>query len=306
MFKMIGKIVGILMVVIIVMALFSIISPVILTLGVLGVWYYTKKQPDSKMMKASVVAIVLGLFGSIGLMGAGTEEASEIPPEKTEQVAEKESSKEKSSEEVLADKEKAEAVEKAAAEQKAKEAELKAAQDAEKKAQEEAEEQALTDAKANGNSTETLQPILSTDSTIQSIELIEGTMRVVYKDEAFWSDNSLLTTFPSQPVDLMEIMKDNPNIGGYVFERLATMTDAKGNSSVYPIIVVYFSQSNAQSINYEEYDIRRYDNFYRVADALRIDMNIFRDTDLQKDGIEPNRGVDNNTFIDSANNYGQY
>ena len=306
MFKMIGKIVGILMVVIIVMALFSIISPVILTLGVLGVWYYTKKQPDSKMMKASVVAIVLGLFGSIGLMGAGTEEASEIPPEKTEQVAEKESSKEKSSEEVLADKEKAEAVEKAAAEQKAKEAELKAAQDAEKKAQEEAEEQALTDAKANGNSTETLQPILSTDSTIQSIELIEGTMKIVYKDESFWSDNNLLATFPDQPVNLMEIMKDNPNIGGYVFERLSTMIDSKGNSSVYPIIVVYFSQDNAQSINYKESNIRRDDNFYRVADALRIDMNIFRDTDLQKDGIEPNRGVDNNTFIDSANNYGQY
>lgn len=148
MFKMIGKIVGILMVVIIAMALFSIVSPVILTLGVLGVWYYTKKQPDSKMMKASVVAIVLGLFGTIGLMGAGTEEASEITPVKTEQVAEKESSKEKSSEEILADKEKAEAVEKAAAEQKAKEAELKAAQDAEKKAQEEADALAEAEAKA--------------------------------------------------------------------------------------------------------------------------------------------------------------
>ena len=144
MFKMIGKIVGILMVVIIAMALFSIISPVILTLGILGVWYYTKKQPDSKMMKASVVAIVLGLFGSIGLMGAGTEEASEITPAKTEQVAEKESSKEKSSEEVLADKEKA----KAAAEAEAKEAELKATQDAEKKAKEEADALAKAEEKA--------------------------------------------------------------------------------------------------------------------------------------------------------------
>jgi hypothetical protein len=99
-------------------------------------------------------------------------------------------------------------------------------------------------------------------------------------------------------MDVMEAMKDNPNITDFVFELLATMTGAKGNSDVYPVIVVYFSQANAQSLNCEADNIRRYGNFYRVADALRIGITIYRGTNLQKDGIDPYRGLDNNVFLD--------
>lgn len=310
--KGIGKIVGIVLAVMVGIYIFTLLAPLGVVLGAIGIWYFTKKTPDKGKKNASIALLALSIIFVV-FGGSDEEVATEtaVGGEKTVATTTAESTSEEEEEPQTSAEKKAEAdakAEKEAQELAEKEAEEKAKADAkaEEEAQKLAAEQALADAKANGNSTEALQPILSTDSTIQSIELIEGTMKVVYKDETTWSDNSLLTTFPSQPVDLMEIMKDNPNIGGYVFERLATMTDAKGNSSVYPVIVVYFSQANAQSINYEEYNIRRYDNFYRVADALRIDMNIFRDTDLQKDGIAPNRGVDNNTFIDSANNYGQY
>ena len=299
--KKIGKIVGIVIAAIIGLVIFTLVAPLGVVLGGIGIWYFTKKAPDKGKKNASIALLALSII-FVAFGGNEEEVATQTATdsEKTEETATAESVSEEDSEESQTSEEKqAEADSKA---EKQAEADAKA----EKEAQKLAAEQALENAKASGNSTEALQPILSTDSTIQSIELIEGTMKVVYKDEAIWSDNSLLTTFPSQPVDLMEIMKDNPNIPGYVFERLVTMSDAKGNSSVYPVIVVYFSQANAQSINYEEYDIRRYDNFYAVADALRIDMNVYRDTDLQKDGIEPNRGVDNNVFIDSANNYGQF
>lgn len=298
--KKIGKIVGIVIAAIIGLVIFTLVAPLGVVLGGIGIWYFTKKAPDKNKKNASIALLALSVifvvFGGSGDDKADTTASEEKTVATT--TADSSSSESAVSEDKSAEKD-------TTKEDAQKEAEEAAEKQAEADAKA-AAEQALADAKANGNSTEALQPILSTDSTIQSIELIEGTMKVVYKDETTWSDNSLLTTFPSQPVDLMEIMKDNPNIGGYVFERLATMTDAKGNSSVYPVIVVYFSQANAQSINYEEYNIRRYDNFYRVADALRIDMNIFRDTDLQKDGIAPNRGVDNNVFIDSANNYGQF
>ncbi|WP_106449688.1 Ltp family lipoprotein [Trichococcus alkaliphilus] len=69
--KTIGKWIGGLMIFSILIALFSIISPIILIIGGLGIWYYTKKEPNPQKMKYSVVATVIGLFGSIFLLTSG-------------------------------------------------------------------------------------------------------------------------------------------------------------------------------------------------------------------------------------------
>lgn len=296
-------------------------------LGAIGIWYFTKKAPFKGKKIVSIALLALSVicvaFGGSDAMATQTtvneekivatapaesvlsekageeEQESKTSTKETEKKAEEDTKAEKKA------KKKAEKKAKKLAEKKAK-ADAKAKKKADAKEKKPTEEQALTDAKANGNSTETLQPIMGIDASIQSIELIEGTLKVVYKVEDTWSGNLMLTTFPTKAVSVLEALKDNPNITGYVFERLASMSDAKGHSSTYPVLVVYFSQENAQSINYEAYNIKSYGNFYTVADALRIDMNVYRDTDLQKDGIEPNRGVDNNVFIESANNYGQF
>lgn len=248
--KGIGKIVGIVLAVMVGIYIFTLLAPLGVVLGAIGIWYFTKKAPDKGKGNASIsllaISVIFVAFGGSedevetenAASGAKTVETATAESVIEEDSEEEQESKLSAEEQAEADAQKqAEADakgEKEAQELAEKEAEEKAKADAkaEEEAQKLAAEKALADAKANGNSTEGLQPILSTDSTIQSIELIEGTMKVVYKDETTWSDNSLLTTFPSQPVDLMEIMKDNPNIGGYVFERLATMTDAKGNSLV--------------------------------------------------------------------------
>ena len=47
------------------------ISPIILVIGGLGIWYCTKKEPNPQKMKISVVATVIGLFGCIILLGSG-------------------------------------------------------------------------------------------------------------------------------------------------------------------------------------------------------------------------------------------
>ena len=236
--KGIGKIVGIVLAVMVGIYIFTLLAPLGVVLGAIGIWYFTKKAPDKGKKNASIALLALSIIFVV-FGGSDEEVATEtaVGGEKTVATTTAESTSEEEEEPQTSAEKKAEAdakAEKEAQELAEKEAEEKAKADAkaEEEAQKLAAEQALADAKANGNSTEALQPILSTDSTIQSIELIEGTMKVVYKDETTWSDNSLLTTVPSQPVDLMEIMKDNPNIGGYVFERLATMTDAKGNSLV--------------------------------------------------------------------------
>lgn len=69
--KTIGKWIGGLMILSILIALFSMISPIILVIGGLGIWYYTKKEPNPQKMKISVVATVIGLFGCIILLGSG-------------------------------------------------------------------------------------------------------------------------------------------------------------------------------------------------------------------------------------------
>jgi hypothetical protein len=69
--KTIGKWIGALMIFSILIALFSIISPIILVIGGLGIWYYTKKEPNPQKMIYSVVATVIGLFGSIFLLTSG-------------------------------------------------------------------------------------------------------------------------------------------------------------------------------------------------------------------------------------------
>lgn len=69
--KTIGKWIGGLMIFSILIALFSRISPIILVIGGLGIWYYTKKEPNPQKMKISVVATVIGLFGCIILLGSG-------------------------------------------------------------------------------------------------------------------------------------------------------------------------------------------------------------------------------------------
>jgi hypothetical protein len=69
--KTIGKWIGGLMIFSILIALFSMISPIILVIGGLGIWYYTKKEPNPQKMKYSVVATVIGLFGSIFLLTSG-------------------------------------------------------------------------------------------------------------------------------------------------------------------------------------------------------------------------------------------
>ncbi len=45
--KTIGKWIGGLMIFSILIALFSIISPIILVIGGLGIWYYTKKENEN-------------------------------------------------------------------------------------------------------------------------------------------------------------------------------------------------------------------------------------------------------------------
>ncbi|TNV68924.1 hypothetical protein [Trichococcus shcherbakoviae] len=337
----IGRIIGIVIVAIIGLVIFSLETPWGVVLGAIGIWYFTKKAPFKGKKIVSIALLALSVicvaFGGSDAMATQTtvneekivatapaesvlsekageeEQESKTSTKETEKKAEEDTKAEKKAKKKAEKKAKADAKAKKKAEKKAKKlaekkakADAKAKKKADAKAKKPTEEQALTDAKANGNSTETLQPIMGIDASIQSIELIEGTLKVVYKVEDTWSGNLMLTTFPTKAVSVLEALKDNPNITGYVFERLASMSDAKGHSSTYPVIVVYFSQENAKSINYEAYNIKSYDNFYTVADALRIDMNVYRDTDLQKDGIEPNRGVDNNVFIESANNYGQF
>lgn len=141
--KTIGKWIGGFVVFSIVIALFSIISPIILILGGLGIWYYTKKEPNPQKMKISAVATVIGLFGCFILLGSGGAD-SETSAENNSGTSTTKQTEQ--SESALA-----ESAEKRAVAESIADAEIKAAEEsmeAEKEAKAAAESQAEAEAKA--------------------------------------------------------------------------------------------------------------------------------------------------------------
>lgn len=71
--KKIMKLFGVLFASVFVIAVFQLISPVLLVLFGYGIWHYMKKTPNPKKMKLAIVGTVISLFGTIALMTSGGE-----------------------------------------------------------------------------------------------------------------------------------------------------------------------------------------------------------------------------------------
>ena len=95
--KRILKLVGILFASIFAIALFSIISPVLLVVFGFGIWYYLKKEPNPKRMKMAIVGTVISLFGCFALIASGGETDSSKSLQATTLQGEVSSDKEQAS-----------------------------------------------------------------------------------------------------------------------------------------------------------------------------------------------------------------
>lgn len=71
--KKIMKLFGVLLASVFVIAIFQLISPVLLVLFGYGIWHYMKKTPNPKKMKLAIVGTVISLFGTFALMTSGGE-----------------------------------------------------------------------------------------------------------------------------------------------------------------------------------------------------------------------------------------
>ncbi|MFZ2538926.1 MAG: hypothetical protein WAX04_08485 [Oscillospiraceae bacterium] len=71
--KRIMKLFGVLLASVFVIAIFQLISPVLLVLFGYGIWHYMKKTPNPKKMKLAIVGTVISLFGTFALMTSGGE-----------------------------------------------------------------------------------------------------------------------------------------------------------------------------------------------------------------------------------------
>ena len=74
--KKIFKVFGVLVASIFIIAIFQLISPVLLVLCGYGIWYYMKKAPNPKRMKLAIVGTVISLFGTFALMTSGGENSA--------------------------------------------------------------------------------------------------------------------------------------------------------------------------------------------------------------------------------------
>lgn len=92
--KKIFKVFGVLVASIFIIAIFQLISPVLLVLCGYGIWYYMKKTPNPKRMKLAIVGTVISLFGTFALMTSGGENPDSETTAKQSQV-ESSSTKEK-------------------------------------------------------------------------------------------------------------------------------------------------------------------------------------------------------------------
>ncbi len=101
--KKIVNVLGVLVASIFVIAVFPIISPIVLVLGGYGIWYFLKKTPNPKKMKLAILGAVIGLFGCFALTGcSGGENSASETTAKQSQV-ESSSTKEKAQKELTAE-----------------------------------------------------------------------------------------------------------------------------------------------------------------------------------------------------------
>lgn len=63
----IWKVVGVFFTIIISLAILWMLMPFIATAGGIGMWYFTKKKKDEKYQKASILALIVGVIGTITL-----------------------------------------------------------------------------------------------------------------------------------------------------------------------------------------------------------------------------------------------
>ena len=101
--KKIVNVLGVLVASIFTIAIFPIISPIVLVLGGYGIWYFLKKTPNPKKMKLAILGAVIGLFGCFALTGcSGGENSANETTVKQSQV-ESSSTKEKTKKELAAE-----------------------------------------------------------------------------------------------------------------------------------------------------------------------------------------------------------
>lgn len=89
--KTIGKLIGAFVGIALLLAVFSILSWPVLVLSGIGLWYYTKKDPNPKFQKIALIALVFSFFGVALSFTDGSADNPEQEEAKTEEVATKES-----------------------------------------------------------------------------------------------------------------------------------------------------------------------------------------------------------------------
>ncbi|TCD46071.1 hypothetical protein D3X11_00925 [Streptococcus sp. X16XC17] len=91
------KTIGLIILAVLVFSLLLALSPLALIIGGVGYWYFTKKKPDSKMKKYSMILGIVGLIGSILLVAIGGSDRPKNKTNETSEVSALASSKEMSS-----------------------------------------------------------------------------------------------------------------------------------------------------------------------------------------------------------------
>lgn len=100
--KKIMKLFGVLFASIFVIAIFQLISPVLLVICGYGIWHYMKKTPNPKKMKLAIVGTVISLFGTFALMTSGGENTASESTVK-QSLVDSNSTKEKTQKEIAAE-----------------------------------------------------------------------------------------------------------------------------------------------------------------------------------------------------------
>lgn len=226
----------------------------------------------------TVISVLIFFVNFVGGSNDVAEESTSPAP--TETVAEETTEPEEPAEPELTPEEQAEleAEQAAAAEAKAKEeadAKAKAEEEKKKKEANKPENIIVTSSDADALS----KAIPSVFSNISSSR-VEGDVLVLsFKQETFWSENSLAESFARDSVKILETISENENFSTFAFERDAELVDGYGNERDETVLEISYNRSTIDKINFDNFkDIVLLDPYkaYALSDGYFIHVAIYK------------------------------
>jgi len=122
---------------------------------------------------------------------------------------------------------------------------------------------------------------------IKGAKVRNQTLIVIYKDSAFWSENTLLDSYALDSIRLTKQLYKNKNFDLFAFERPTVMTDDNGNEQLKTVLKSYYTRDKLDEMNLDNFSdmvLMDTERYFQNASGYWIHLGLFNS--LKKGMIE--------------------